>query len=378
MARARNIKPGFFMNEVLAEFSFATRLMFIGLWTLADREGRLEDRPKRIKIQLFPLDDGLDIDSMMSDLAKAGFLVRYEVDGVRYCQIANFTKHQTPHHKEAASEFPPPAGQPAITRHAYDVPKRQRESIFARDGHACLKCSSTEALTIDHVVPLSKGGDNSDDNLQTLCHRCNSAKGDATKSYIASNVGSTLGQSQTNVDACSRTDSLIPDSLIPDSRERGSKILTEGSAKTEKPDADASRSPPENKSISSEKSTRTPIPQPFRPTEAAVRLAEKHELDVGTEADLFVAHYESTGDFRADWDACFRKWILRSMQHKADSEKRAQGPPHSQKNTNKSKTFSAFDYSRGGDGYGNKREKGRVFEGQLAAGQLGFQGESSD
>lgn len=144
--------------------------------------------------------------------------------------------------------------------------------------------------------------------------------------------------------------------------ERGSKILTEGSAKTEKPDADASRSPPENQSISSEKSTRTTIPQPFRPTEAAVRLAEKHELDVGTEADLFVAHYESTGDFRADWDACFRKWLLRSMQHKADSEKRSQGPPYSPKNSRK---FNALDAINGGDGYGNKRAEsgqGRIID----------------
>ena len=56
MARARNIKPGFFKNEELAECSLAARLCFPGLWLLADREGRLEDRPKRIKGELFPFD----------------------------------------------------------------------------------------------------------------------------------------------------------------------------------------------------------------------------------------------------------------------------------------------------------------------------------
>ena len=54
MARAKNIKPGFFTNEQLAECSFAARLLFVGLWTLADREGRLEDRPRRIRAQVFP------------------------------------------------------------------------------------------------------------------------------------------------------------------------------------------------------------------------------------------------------------------------------------------------------------------------------------
>ena len=44
--RARNIKPGFFKNDALAELDFAGRLLFIGLWGIADRAGRLEDRPK--------------------------------------------------------------------------------------------------------------------------------------------------------------------------------------------------------------------------------------------------------------------------------------------------------------------------------------------
>ena len=39
MSRSRNIKPGFFKNEHLAECQPLARLLFIGLWTLADREG---------------------------------------------------------------------------------------------------------------------------------------------------------------------------------------------------------------------------------------------------------------------------------------------------------------------------------------------------
>ena len=52
MARARNIKPGFFKNEDLAECSPWARLCFAGLWTLADREGRLEDRANVIQDEL--------------------------------------------------------------------------------------------------------------------------------------------------------------------------------------------------------------------------------------------------------------------------------------------------------------------------------------
>lgn len=105
MARARNIKPGFFTNEVLAALPPLTRLLFIGLWTEADREGRLEDRPRRLHLRLFP-EDEFDINMSIQQLADAGFIHRYNVDGVGYIQITNWHKHQRPHFKEAASVIP--------------------------------------------------------------------------------------------------------------------------------------------------------------------------------------------------------------------------------------------------------------------------------
>lgn len=219
MARSRNIKPGFFANEELADLPFEARLLFIGLWTLADREGRLEDRPKRIRAQVFPY-DSIDAEPLMKQLASSGFIVRYEVSGERYAQIVNFGKHQMPHHKEVPSEIPAPDGYQQVTRHAYDVPSKVRDSVFARDGGKCLKCGATEALSLDHIKPLGSGGDNSMENLQTLCTPCNSAKGNTTKDYRRVNVGSTSSHGQSKQGASCPSDSgfLIPDSspLIPD------------------------------------------------------------------------------------------------------------------------------------------------------------------
>ena len=107
MSRARNIKPGFFKNEDLVELPFEYRLLYIGLWTLADREGRLEDRPKRIKMEVFPADD-VDIEAALRALHGAGFVQRYEIDGRRYVSIPAWKKHQNPHCREAASKIPPP------------------------------------------------------------------------------------------------------------------------------------------------------------------------------------------------------------------------------------------------------------------------------
>lgn len=114
MARSRNIKPGFFTNPELVELPYETRLLFAGLWVIADREGRLEDRPKKIKMELFPA-DAVDCDLMLAQLHKAGFVIRYEVDGQKLIQIANWAKHQSPHHTERASTLPPPGKHGALT-----------------------------------------------------------------------------------------------------------------------------------------------------------------------------------------------------------------------------------------------------------------------
>lgn len=121
MARARNIKPAFFKNADLVETAFETRLLFAGLWTLADREGRLLDRPKQIKMELFPADN-VDVDTCLNDLSKFGFVSRYVADGKRVIQIVNFSKHQIPHGKEADSQLPDEHG-------VYTVHERNKSGL---------------------------------------------------------------------------------------------------------------------------------------------------------------------------------------------------------------------------------------------------------
>ena len=112
MARARLLKPGFFKNEDLARLPFSARICYAGLWTLADREGRLEDRPSRIKVELFPYDRTITaraVNEMLTKLARVGFLTRYgDGNGHRYLAVPTFLDHQTPHHREPASRIPAP------------------------------------------------------------------------------------------------------------------------------------------------------------------------------------------------------------------------------------------------------------------------------
>ena len=59
-----------------------------------------------------------------------------------------------------------------------DAKRIWRERIFERDSHQCQYCGSKEDLTIDHIVPRSKGGDRWDaSNCTTACRPCNQLKG---------------------------------------------------------------------------------------------------------------------------------------------------------------------------------------------------------
>lgn len=66
---------------------------------------------------------------------------------------------------ESASPWP--------SRH---VPALLKEQVLARDKHQCCACKNKKNLEIDHIIPVSKGGESKIDNLQTLCRSCNRKK----------------------------------------------------------------------------------------------------------------------------------------------------------------------------------------------------------
>ena len=119
MARSRNIKPGFFLDENLASLDPLARILFAGLWCMADKEGRLEDRPARIKVQVLPYDN-CDIGKYLDELRlfREPYIHRYEVDGKRYIQIVNWERHQNPHKNESDSIIP-----------AYDPTRENSERV---------------------------------------------------------------------------------------------------------------------------------------------------------------------------------------------------------------------------------------------------------
>jgi hypothetical protein len=127
VARIRSIKPEFWSDEKLSECSLSARLLFIGLWTFADDEGRMEYAPARIRMQIFPCGSVtlLKVREFIRELTEHSLIRVYVVDGKEYLSIPNFTKHQKIN-RPTPSKLPPPSG--AITEDSVNPPGALSES----------------------------------------------------------------------------------------------------------------------------------------------------------------------------------------------------------------------------------------------------------
>ena len=111
MARIRTIKPEFFTSMDVSHMTPWARLLFIGLWTHSDDEGRNLSEPLLIKAALFPLDQHLgpdDVQSLMLELAGHGVIDLYSDEaGRKLYQVRGWKDHQRID-RPKASKYPSP------------------------------------------------------------------------------------------------------------------------------------------------------------------------------------------------------------------------------------------------------------------------------
>ncbi|WP_169239813.1 hypothetical protein [Candidatus Roseilinea sp. NK_OTU-006] len=108
--RSRVIKAQFWQDLELARLPHGARLLFIGLWCLADREGRLPDNLMFIAGSLFPCADEAimaDIQRWLEELASGHWITRYTAQGIRCIHIRRFRDYQPIHWSEPPSKLPP-------------------------------------------------------------------------------------------------------------------------------------------------------------------------------------------------------------------------------------------------------------------------------
>jgi len=109
--RIRTVKPEFFNHEGIYDAEHETklplRLSFIGLWCVADREGRFKWEPRRLKVKILPY-DSIDFSRVLDALHTRGFIVKYASESETFGCIPSFNRHQVINNRERPSELPDP------------------------------------------------------------------------------------------------------------------------------------------------------------------------------------------------------------------------------------------------------------------------------
>lgn len=151
MARIRSVKPEFWQDEDLADVTRDARLLYIGLWNLADEHGRLRGDPRYVKGQLFPYDDDLfpaDVEELLKSLEGALKVVRYRSDGGQYLFLPNLGKHQRLESDKVPSRLPEPPTvdeSSQVSEHADSV-AQIRADKSARDADESVPGAEDHAL----------------------------------------------------------------------------------------------------------------------------------------------------------------------------------------------------------------------------------------
>lgn len=109
--RIRTIKPEMWQDEAFGTLSSHARLLFIGLITMADDEGRLRAMPSAIVGHVFPYDEmkPSKLKALLEEVANRGLIVQYEAQGVPYVCLPGWSKHQKIN-RPSPSVLPAPRG----------------------------------------------------------------------------------------------------------------------------------------------------------------------------------------------------------------------------------------------------------------------------
>lgn len=189
--RIRSIKPEFWRSQDMANRSFFTRLLFVGLWSYVDDNGVGMDSVPLIRADLFPLDDDVQtisklIAGALTELSVSGQVTRYEgSDGRHYLFIDGFSTHQKINRPTKSRKPMPTSGkikdpgevtEPSVSAHVILTEDSLGEGIKgAREqGNEVVKTPSPQA-----AKPADPDG--FDEFWQTYPRR--QGRGDAVKAF---------------------------------------------------------------------------------------------------------------------------------------------------------------------------------------------------
>ena len=187
MARIRSIHPGQWSDGDFVGCSPLGRLLCLALRNHADDRGVFRWKPMQIKMICLP-GDNCDIEILLKELVENDQLVQFEADGKTYAVIRDFCQWQRP--KKPVVSHPLPDHLLSVAGVKVDVEKSLRQRKCEEQHGKCFYCEieithyskKSNSLELDHKMPRSRGGDDSENNLVATCRKCNRAKNDMSDS----------------------------------------------------------------------------------------------------------------------------------------------------------------------------------------------------
>jgi hypothetical protein len=159
--RIRSIKPDIWDDDAVSDVSRLARLLYVGLITQADDDGRLSGSAKWIDSQVFPYDDDTDIAEIrdwLTELARHGLIVAYKAEGKPYIQIQNWRKHQSIDkrwYKESKLPGPPDEASPRPPREPDEGSPRNDAD---RDEDTAPEWSGVDGIGVDGSGGVAPAG----------------------------------------------------------------------------------------------------------------------------------------------------------------------------------------------------------------------------
>jgi hypothetical protein len=167
MPKIRSVKPSFFMSRAVKRLTDKQKLVWQGLWPNADDEGRMLDEPGIIVGQLWALSlNEAKLDVLLTELHRAGRVIRYEVAGEGFIQVTNWHEHQKVT-RPVASLLPPCIGNAdAVPRQGFNSvgtvsqhggkgkERKGKEGEASTDAEPPLFCSTHLASQSSLPCPL--------------------------------------------------------------------------------------------------------------------------------------------------------------------------------------------------------------------------------
>lgn len=227
MGRIRTVKPELFKHEGLFEaeerYQLPLRLVFIGLFTCCDREGRFRWQPRRLKLDILPYDE-VEMPRVLDVLAESGFIVAYKVKGIIYGSIPTWSKHQYINNKESKSQIPDI--KQGIILNA-PIVQADLNQVFSEVGELTFRESNVQSTGTSPVNLANRTAELPDHVTSSIDKRCTHSPKKKMMSEEVKNLSLQEDQSLLNGSKISELESatlskneeLLPSSFANSSRE---------------------------------------------------------------------------------------------------------------------------------------------------------------